>query len=132
MLCVVSLIVGAIFTVSLTSPDKPVNEPLSTQEIQPENELLSFLQVLIKEKLKGVDEVGVITSGNDDSIIIETSIHSSDIEKQLALSDQLFAELRKMNSQNGINRTIDYTVVLKTEDEIVVGELKFGDHPPDN
>lgn len=124
------LFLGAIFTISINTPEIKGNEQLGTKEIEPENQLLSFLQERIKEKLKNVDEVVEVTTYNNDSIIINTTIASSDTKKQLDISDRLFVELQKMNSQNGINRNIDYTVVLKTVDEVVVGELMFGDHPP--
>jgi len=126
------LFLGAIFTISINTPEIKGSEQLGTKEVEPENQLLSFLQERIKEKLKDVDEVVEVTTHNNDSIIINTTIASSDTKKQLDISDRLFVELQKMNSQNGINRNIDYTVVLKTVDEVVVGELMFGDHPPEN
>ncbi|WP_075617502.1 hypothetical protein [Paenisporosarcina indica] len=126
------LFLGAIFTISINTPEIKGNEQLGTEEIEPENQLLSFLQERIKEKLKNVDEVVEVTTYNNDSIIINTTIASSDTKKQLDISDRLFVELQKMNSQNGINRNINYTVVLKTVDEVVVGELMFGDHPLEN
>jgi hypothetical protein len=123
------LIIGSTFVLN-NAFEKAEYKQLSKEEAQKENELLPILKVLIQEKLKGNDEVREIKSDNKESIIIETSIESSDLKNHMDLTEEIFSELKIMNKQNGINGIVFYTVHLKTKDGIVVSELKFGDYPP--
>lgn len=114
----------------LTTPSEWLDyKQLSKEETIVENDLLAFLNIIIVEELRDIDEVEEIQSDNK-SIIINTSINSLDTKKQFELTDQIFSELKIMNKQNGIDEVINYTVLLKTEDGIVVGEIKFGDYLP--
>lgn len=79
--------------------------------------------------MRDIDEVKDIKYDNK-SIIINTSINSLDTKKQIEITDQIYSELKIMNKQNGIDEVINYTVLLKTENGIVVGEIKFGDYLP--
>lgn len=123
------LIIGSTFVLN-NAFEKAEYKQLSKEEARKENELLPILKVLIQEKLKGNDEVREIKSDNKESIIIETSIESSDIKNHMDLTEEIFSELKIMNKQNGINGIVFYTVHLKTKDGKVVSELKFGDYPP--
>lgn len=105
------------------------HKQLSKEETIVDNDLLAFLNIIIVEELRDIDEVKDIKSDNK-SIIINTSINSLDTKKQIELTDQIYSELKIMNKQNGIDEVINYTVLLKTEDGIVVGEIKFGDYLP--
>ena len=127
--CVGCLILGSTFVLN-NAFEKADNKQLSKEEAQKENEVLSILRVLVQEKLKGNDTIGEIKSDNIESIIIETSIDSSDLKNHMDLTDEIFSELKIMNNQNGINGIIFYTVLLKTKDGKVVSELKFGNYPP--
>ncbi|WP_017381363.1 hypothetical protein [Paenisporosarcina sp. TG-14] len=90
---------------------------------------MAFLNIIIVEELRDIDEVKDIKYDNK-SIIINTSINSLDTKKQIEITDQIYSELKIMNKQNGIDEVINYTVLLKTENGIVVGEIKFGDYLP--
>ncbi|QBP41024.1 hypothetical protein [Paenisporosarcina antarctica] len=105
------------------------HKQLSKEETIVENELLAFLNIIIVEELRDIDEVKEIKSDYK-SIIINTSINSLDTKKQIELTDQIFSKLKIMNKRNGIDEVINYTVLLETEDGIVVGEIKFGDYLP--
>lgn len=122
------LFVAVVFALTI-SPEPLDNKTLSKKEPPTETGLLTFLQIIIVEKLKDLNEVVNIKTDNKESIIIETSLNSLDTIRHIEIIEEIYSELKIMNKQNGINKSINYTVLLKTEDGIVVGELKFGDHP---
>jgi len=123
------LIIGLTFILK-NAFEKAEYKQLSKEETQMENELLPILKVLIQEKLKGIDEVREIKSDSKESIIIETSLESSNLKNHMDLTEDIFSELKIMNKQNEINGIVFYTVLLKSKEGIVVSELKFGDYPP--
>ena len=123
------LIIGSTFILN-NAFEKAEYKQLSKEEAQMENELLPILKVLIQEKLKGIDEVREIKSDSKESIIIETSLESSNLKNHMDITEDIFSELKIMNKQNEINGIVFYTVLLKSKEGIVVSELKFGDYPP--
>ncbi len=123
----VCLFVALIYALTI-SPEPLDNKALSKKEPPTEIGLLTFLQIIIVEKLKDLNEVVNIKTDNKESIIIETSLNSLDTIRHIEVIEEIYSELKIMNKQNGI-KAINYKVLLKTEDGIVVGELKFGNHP---
>lgn len=123
------LIIGSTLILN-NAFEKAEYKQLSKEEAQKENELLPILKVLIQEKLKGINEVREIKSDNKESIIIETSLESSNLKNHMDVTEDIISELKIMNKQNGINGIVNYTVLLKSKEGIVVSELKFGDYPP--
>ena len=101
---------GSTFVLNNTF-EKADHKQLSNEEAQNENELLANLKVLIQEKFRYCSSWRKKLN-NKESIIIETSIDSSDIKHQMDLTEEIFSELKIMNKQNGI---IIYTVLFENK-----------------